>query len=151
LDTLGEKRDGIGISEKDLRQRTMTSLQTFWKNSAELEKTNPAAAKQVPLQDYRGKVSVMNAAFLSKDVDTKAADIVSLLQDFEKKYPEQKDAFAKVARIRLVALEKAGRFADLEKETDNIFTRFTLDEQKELLAGLSKVLLVDLKKLEKKN
>jgi len=151
LDTLGEKRDGIGISEKDLRQRTMTSLQTFWKNSAELEKTNPAAAKQVPLQDYRGKVSVMNAAFLSKDVDNKAADIVSLLQDFEKKYPEQQDAFAKVTRMRLVALEKAGHFADLEKETDNIFTRFNPDEQKELLVGLSKVLPADIKKLERKN
>jgi tetratricopeptide (TPR) repeat protein len=151
LDALDEKRSGSGISEKELRQRTATGLQAFWKNSAELEKTNPAVAKQVPLQDYRGKVSVMNAAFLSKDVDTKAADIIALLQDFEKKYPDEKDAFAKVARIRLVALEKAGRFADLEKEVDNIFTRFKPDEQKELLAGLSKVLPIDIKKLEKKN
>lgn len=151
LDALDEKRDGIGISEKDLRQRIATSLQAFWKNSAELEKTNPATAKQVPLQDYRGKVTVMNAAFLSKDVDSKAAALVSLLQDFEKKYPEQQDAFAKVARIRLVALEKAGRFADLEKEADNIFTRFNPDEQKELLTGLSKVLPGDIKKLERKN
>ena len=151
LDALGEKQDGIGISEKDLRQRTATSLQAFWKNSADLEKTNPAAAKQIPLQDDRGKVTVMNAAFLSKDVDTKAPDIVSLLQDFEKKYPEQKDAFAKVARIRLVALEKAGRFVDLEKAVDDIFTGFTPNEQKELLAGLSKVLPGDIKKLERKN
>lgn len=151
LDALDEKRNGIGISEKDLRQRTAASLQAFWKNSAELEKTNPTAAKQVPLQDYRGKVSVMNAAFLSKDVDTKAADIIALVQDFEKKYPDEKDAFAKVARIRLVALENAGRFADLEKEVDNIFTRFKPDEQKEVLAGLSTVLPIDIKKLEKKN
>jgi tetratricopeptide (TPR) repeat protein len=151
LDALEEKQNGIGISEKDLRQRTATSLQAFWKNSAELEKTNPAAAKQVSLQEDRGKVTVMNAAFLSKDVDTKAPDIVALLQDFENKYPEQKDAFAKVARIRLVALEKAGRFPDLEKAVDDIFTRFTPDEQKELLAGLSKVLPGDIKKLEKKN
>ncbi len=151
LDALDEKRNGSGISEKELRQRTAAGLHAFWKNSAELEKINPAVAKQVPLQDYRGKVSVMNAAFLSKDVDTKAADIIALLQDFEKKYPDEKDAFAKVARIRLVALEKAGRFADLEKEVDNIFTRFKPDEQKELLAGLSKVLPIDIKKLEKKN
>ncbi len=151
LDALDEKRNGSGISEKELRQRTAAGLHAFWKNSAELEKINPAVAKQVPLQDYRGKVSVMNAAFLSKDVDTKAADIIALLQDFEKKYPDEKDAFAKVARIRLVALEKAGRFADLEKEVDNIFTRFKPAEQKELLAGLSKVLPIDIKKLEKKN
>jgi TolA-binding protein len=151
IDSLDEKRDGIGISEKDLRQRTATALQAFWKDSADLEKNGTASAKQVPLQEYRGKVSVMNAAFLSKDVDTKAPEILSLLQDFEKKYPEQKEAFAKVARMRLVALEKAGRFADLETEVNNIFANFTPDEQKELLAGLAQVLPQDLKKLEKRN
>jgi TolA-binding protein len=151
LDALEEKKDGIGIAEKDLRQRTATALQAFWKNSAALEKENPAAAKQVSLQESRGKVSVMNAAFLSKDVDSNAKEILNLLQDFEKKYPEQQDAFAKVARMRLVASEKAGRFADLEKETDNIFTRFKPDEQKELLVGLDKVLSKDVKKLEKQN
>ncbi len=151
LDALGEQQDGIGITEKELRQRTAASLQAFWKNSTELEKNNPAVAKQVSLQENRGKVSVMNAAFLSKDVDTKAPEIIALLQDFEKKYPDQKDAFAKVARMRLVALEKAGRFADVEKEVDNIFTNFTPDEQQELLAGLSQVLPKDLKKLERQN
>src|SRR5205823_1332453 len=153
LDALDEKHDGvgIGIGEKELRQRVASGLQAFWKNSAELEKNNAAMAKQVPLQEYRGKVSVMNAVFLSKEVDTKAAEIAALLQDFEKKYPEQKDAFAKVARMRLVALQKAGRFAEVEKEVQNILTRFQPDEQKELLAGLSQVLPKDLKKLEKQN
>ncbi|MBI3304541.1 MAG: hypothetical protein HYZ72_20960 [Deltaproteobacteria bacterium] len=151
LDALEEKRDGVGIGEKDLRQRIAPSLQAFWKNSADLEKSNPAVAKQVPLQEYRGKVSVMNAVFLSKEADTKAVEIVALLQDFEKKYPEQKDAFAKVARMRLVALEKAGRFGDMEKEVERILTHFKPDEQKELLAGLTQVLPKDIKKLEKQN
>ncbi len=151
LDALDEKRNGVGIGEKELRQRIASGLPAFWKNSAELEKNNPAMAKQVPLQEYRGKVSVMNAVFLSKEVDTKAAEIAALLQDFEKKYPEQKDAFAKVARMRLVALQKAGRFAEVEKEVQNILTRFQPDEQKELLAGLSQVLPKDIKKLEKQN
>jgi hypothetical protein len=151
LDALEEKRDGVGINEKDLRQRIAPSLQTFWKDSADLEKQEPAVVKQVPLQEYRGKVSVMNAVFLSKDVDSKATEIVTLLQDFEQKYPQQKDAFAKVARMRLVAQEKAGRFVDLEKEVDNISTRFKPDEQQELLAGLTQVLPRDIKKLEKQN
>lgn len=151
LDTLDEKRNGAGVTEKDLRQRIGPSLQAFWKNSTELEKNNAAVAKQVPLQEYRGKVSVMNAVFLSKEVDTKAAEILTLLQDFEKRYPEQKDAFVKVARTRLVALEKAGRFADVDQEVESILTRFKSDEQKELLAGLTQVLPKDIKKLEKKN
>lgn len=151
LDIVEEKKDGIGITEKDLRQRAGSSLQAFWKNTAALEKDNPESAKQVPLQEYRGKVSVMNAAFLSKDVDAHAKEILSFLQDFEKNYPEQKEAFAKVARMRLVAAEKAGRFVDLEKEVDNIFTRFPPDQQKDLLVGLDKVLPNDVRQLEKQD
>ena len=151
LDMVEEKKDGIGVTEKDLRQRAAAALQTFWKGTAELEKDNPQGAKQTPLQEYRGKVSVMNAAFLSKDVDKHAEEVLTYLQDFEKKYPEQKDAFAKVARMRLVAAEKAGRFADLESEVDNIFTRFPPEQQQELLVGLDKVLPADVKKLERQN
>lgn len=151
LDMVEEKQNGIGITEKDLRQRTGSALKEFWKNVAALEKDNPEGAKQAPLQDYRGKVSVMNAAFLSKDVDAHAKEILTFLQDFENKYPEQQEAFAKVARMRLVAAEKAGRFVDLEKEVDNIFTRFPPDQQKELLVGLDKILPNDVRKLEKQN
>ena len=43
------------------------------------------------------------------------------------------------------------QFAEVEKEVQNILTRFQPDEQKELLAGLSQVLPKDLKKLEKQN
>jgi tetratricopeptide (TPR) repeat protein len=151
LDMVEEKQDGIGITEKDLRQRAASALQAFWKNAAALEKENPGGVKQVPLQEYFGKVSVMNAAFLSKDVDAHAKEVLAFLQDFEKKYPEQKDAFAKVARMRLIAAEKAGKFVDLEQEVENIFSRFPPEEQKELLVELDKVLSNDVKQLEKKN
>lgn len=151
LDALEEQRDGIGISENTLHTRIAASLKTFWKDSEELEKKSRSLDKRVPLQEYRGKVSVMHAAFLSKNVEANAAEIVTLLDDFETKYPEQKDAFAKVARMRLVALEKAGRFTDLEKEVQHIFTRYKPDEQQELLAGLVQVLPRDIRKLEQGN
>lgn len=149
LESENGKRDGIGISEKELRQRIATSLQTFWKSNGELEKKNPALAKQGLFREQRGKVSVMNAVFLSQeDKDARAAEIVALLQDFETKYPNRKEAFAEVVRMRLVSLEKTGRFADLDKEVENIFARFKPEEQKELLAGLTQVLKIDIKKLE---
>jgi TolA-binding protein len=150
LDLLEEKKDNIGIAEPELRKRTATTLQAFWKDINALE-SSANGTKPVPFQEYRGKVSVMNAAFLSKDVDANAKEVLNFLQDFEKKYPEQSDAFAKVARMRLVASEKAGRFTDLEKEVDNISARFKPEEQKELLVGLDKVLPKDVKKLEKQN
>lgn len=144
------KKDGIGISEPDLRKRAAVSLQAFWKNINALESASNGT-KPVPFQEYRGKVSVMNAAFLSKDIDANAKEVLNFLQDFEKKYPEQKDAFTKVTRLRLVASEKAGRFTDLEKEVDHIFTHFKPEEQQELLIGLDSVLPKDVKKLEKRN
>lgn len=153
LDMLEEKdakKDSLGISEPDLRKRAAASLQAFWKNINALEST-ANGTKPVPFQEYRGKVSVMNAAFLSKDIDANAKEVLNFLQDFEKKYPEQKDAFAKVTRLRLVASEKAGRFTDLEKEVEHIFTHFKPEEQQELLVGLESVLPKDVKKLEKQN
>ncbi|MBI3249835.1 MAG: hypothetical protein HYZ50_25350 [Deltaproteobacteria bacterium] len=150
LDLLEEKKDGLGISEPDLRKRAAASLQAFWKNINALESVSDGT-RPVPFQEYRGKVSVMNAAFLSKNIDANAKEVLNFLQDFEKKYPEQKDAFAKVTRLRLVASEKAGRFTDLEKEVDGIFRHFTPEEQQTLLIGLDAVLPKDVKRLEKQN
>ena len=151
LDTLDVQRDGIGMSEKELRSRIGASLQAFWKNNEDLKKSNPDLSKRDPYKEYPGRVAVMNAVFLSKEVDAQAPEILALLENFEQTYPDQKDAFAKVARMRLVAYEKAGHFVGLEKEVDNIYARFTPDEQKELLAGLNQVLPKDIRKLERQN
>lgn len=146
---LDAQRDGVGISEKELHSRIATSLQAYWQNSAALTKSNPELLKQDPYREYAGRVTVMNAVFLSKAVDQHAPEIIALLENFEQRYPEQRDAFAKVARMRLVAYEKAGRFVELEQEVNNIFSRFSPQEQQELLAGLSQVLPKDIRKLEK--
>jgi TolA-binding protein len=149
VDALEEKK-AISISEKELRQRIAPSLQSFWKNSAAIEQ-NPSQAKEVPLREYRGRVTFLNTVFLAKEMDANAAAIVNLLQDFEKKYPEQKDAFESVARTRLIALEKTGRFTEVEKEVDGIFARYQPEQQQELLKGLPQVLASDIKRLEKQD
>lgn len=152
LDAIADKKN-VGISEKDLRQRIAPDLPAFWKDVAALEQ-NPSQAQQIPskdLQDWRGRVTFLNTVFLGKDMDANAAAIATLLQDFEKKYPEQKDAFDSVARTRLIVLEKTGRFPDLEKNVDSIFAHYKPDQQKEILKGLDQVLPRDIKKLDKAN
>lgn len=149
LETLAAQRHGVGVSEAELRSRIAASLQTYWQNSGALAKSNPELFTRDPYREYAGRVTVMNAVFLSQEVDQRAQEVLSLLDNFEQKYPEQQDAFAKVARMRLVAYQKAGRFAELEKEVDNIFSRFSPPEQQELLAGLSQVLPKDIRRLEK--
>jgi TolA-binding protein len=137
------------IAEKDLRTRTGASLQSFWKNLALLEQ-NPTHLQQIKeLKEWRGKATFMNAVYLGKDMDANAAALVTLLHDFERKYPEQKDAFESVARTRLIALQKTGHYADLEKETDRIISVYKGEQQQELLKGLNQVLASDIKRLEK--
>jgi tetratricopeptide (TPR) repeat protein len=124
-------------------------LQSFWKNLAVLEQ-NPAQVQQIKeLKEWRGKATFMNAVYLGKDMDANAAALVTLLQDFEKKYPEQSEAFESVARTRLIVLQKTGRYADLEKEADRIVATYKGEQQQELLKGLDKVLASDIKRLEK--
>lgn len=149
VDALEEKKP-IGISENDLWKRIAPSLQLFWKNSAALDQ-NPAHAQQVPLREYRGRVTFLNTIFLAKNMDANAGAILTLLQDFEKKYPEQEKAFESVARTRLIALQKTGQFAELEKNVETIFARYQPEQQQELLKGLPQVLASDVKRLEKQD
>lgn len=148
-EALDEKKPSP-IAEKDLRARTGASLQSFWKNLAVLDQ-NPAQAQSISkeLKDWRGRATFMNAVYLGKDMDANATALVSLLQDFEKKYPEQKDAFESVARTRLIVLQKTGRYGELEKETDRILATYKGEQQKELLKGLNQVLALDIKRLDK--
>ena len=144
-----DEKKPVPIAEKDLRSRIGASLQSFWKNLAVLDQ-NPAQVQQIKdLKEWRGKATFMNAVYLGKDMDANATALVSLLQDFEKKYPEQKDAFESVARTRLIVLQKTGRYAELEKETDRIFATYNGEQQQELVKGLNQVLTSDIKRLEK--
>jgi tetratricopeptide (TPR) repeat protein len=147
-EALDEKKP-VNISEKDLRSRTGAALQSFWKNLAALDK-NPAQVQALgkELKDWRGRATFMNAVYLGKDMDANAAELLTLLQDFEKKYPEQKDAFESVARTRLIVLQKTGRYAELEKETDRIMATYKGEQQQELLKGLNQVLASDIKRLD---
>ncbi|NOT55754.1 MAG: hypothetical protein HOP18_14230, partial [Deltaproteobacteria bacterium] len=143
-----EAKKPIPISENDLWKRIVPSIQSFWKSSAALDQ-NPAQAQQVPLREYRGRVTFLNTIVLAKNMNANAEAIITLLQDFEKKYPEQEKAFESVARTRIIALEKTGRFADLEKAVDAIVARYQPAQQQELLKGLPQVVAADVKRLEK--
>lgn len=140
-----------GLSEDAIRQRIGASLDAYWKNSATLAKRSPKLVNRNPYREYPGKVSVMHAVYLSHDMDANAEQIVSFLDGFEEKYPKQPDAFETVARTRLVALQKTGRYADLANDVEKIADRYQPDKQQELLAGLSGVLEKDIRKLRRQN
>ena len=146
LEALTEKKDPVSLSEPELRQRIAASLERFWQDAAKFEKESPAAISRAPLQAYRGKVSVMHAVFLSQNGQQKEEEIVSLLQGFEEKYPRQKEAFFKVAQMRLGALIRLGRLEEADKDIEVALRRFDPKEQKQLFDGLPERLLREARK-----
>ena len=141
----------LGISPDDLKQGIRDTLAAFEQSSAAFEKQNPKGKNRENLRNYRGRVKFMHAVLLSEDTDTNAAQIADLLHDFEQQYPVHKDAFETVARVRLVTLEKAGRFEELEKNVATIFATYDTDKRLELLTALDQVLARDIRTLKKQN
>ena len=145
----GKKDQALPLSESELHQRVAASLERFWQDADKFEKKSPRAIRRVPLHNYRGRVSVMNAVFLSQegaqdgaqDGQQREEKIASLLKDFEDKYPNQDDAFFTVAQMRLGALVKLGRFTEAEEVIAAALRRFDPEQQKQLLAKLPDRLL----------
>lgn len=140
----------IGIQPEDLKKRINTALAAFEKSSAAFEKQQLTDKNRENLRNYRGRVKFMNAVLLSEDMDANAVQIADLLEDFEQKYPVHKDAFETVARVRLITLQKAGRFGDIEKNVDYIYANYEGEKRAEILKGLDQVLINDIKDLKKK-
>ena len=140
---------GSRLSEADVRARIGRSLDAYWKNSARLAERSPKLARRAPYNEYPGKVSVMHAVHLSHDMDANAERIVSLLSGFEEQYPKQPEAFETVARTRLVALQKTGRYEELARDVERIFDRFLPETRTELVAGLDGILEKDIRTLRR--
>ena len=140
---------GSGLSEADVRARIGRSLDAYWKHSARLAERSPKLARRAPYNEYPGKVSVMHAVYLSHDMDANAERIVSLLSGFEEQYPKQPEAFETVARTRLVALQKTGRYEELERDVEKMFDRFLPETRTELVAGLDGILEKDIRALRR--
>ena len=92
-----------------------TGLQSFDTRAADLGKRKPAG-EPVSLSDMRAKVAVMQAVYATLQPEPNDQIILDALNGFEKKYPDQKDLLPQVARLRLTAYQRLGRFADAEAE-----------------------------------
>jgi TolA-binding protein len=90
-------------------------LQSFDKQASDYEKRK-TTGDQLPLNDVRAKVAVMQAVYAALQPEPNDQAILEALRDFEKKYPEQKDLLPQVARLRLTAYQRTGRYADAEAE-----------------------------------
>jgi len=106
--TAGQQRDALIKS-------IGTGLQNFDKLAADYDKRK-ATGDQVQLSAMRAKVAVMQAVYDALQPEPNDQAILDALNGFEKKYPDQKDLLPQVARLRLTAYQRLGRFADAEAE-----------------------------------
>jgi len=98
-----------------LLQDVGTRLAKFDQWATDYER-HKAGTDQVPLNPMRGKVTVMRAVYLTLQPEVNDQAIADDLAGFEKKFPDQSDLLPQVARLRLVAYQRLGRFADAEAE-----------------------------------
>jgi TolA-binding protein len=91
------------------------NLQAFDAQAAAYEK-RAAKTDQVPLGQMRAKVAVMNAVYAAVQSDPNDQGVLDALAGFEKKYPDQGDLLPQVARLRLTAEQRLGRFSEAEAE-----------------------------------
>ena len=92
-----------------------TGLQQFDRKAAEFEKAK-AGGEPVPMEQMRAKTAIMKAVYVNLQPQPDMQTVADTLSGFEKKYPDQKDLLPQAVRVRLVAYEALGRFADAEAD-----------------------------------
>jgi len=100
----------------DLKKGIAEGLDEFPKLAAELEKRG-VKNDAVPLAPMRGKWAILRAAFDSIQPQPDDARIVATLEGFEAKHPDLAEFLPQVVKLRLVALQRLGRF---DEATENV-------------------------------
>jgi TolA-binding protein len=111
--------DGSRLGAEE-RQRMIAAI------GADLERFDAMATEQegkkdknaADLADLRAKVAIMIAVHASLVSEPRDQQTLAALSGFEEKYPEHQDLFPQVARLRLGALQRLGRFDQAEAEVE---------------------------------
>jgi TolA-binding protein len=90
-------------------------LAKFNTQAAEYEKRG-AKNDQLPLNQMRAKVAVMNAVYATVQPQPNDQAVLDALAGFEKKFPDEQDLLPQVVRLRVSAEQHLGRFSDAEAE-----------------------------------
>jgi pentatricopeptide repeat protein len=104
-----------GIDRNQVLAEIAADLPRFDQQSAEVDKRK-AAVEPAQLNQMRAKVTLMKAVYSNLQPTPNPQAVADLLDDLEKRHPDQNDLFPQVARLRLLADQALGRFARAEAE-----------------------------------
>jgi len=98
-----------------LRGDIAAGLQQFDSPAAQYEQRG-GKTDSVPLGQMRAKVAVMKAVQGTLQSPANDQAVLDALTGFEKRFPDQQELLPQVTRLRLVAYQHLGRFADADAE-----------------------------------
>jgi tetratricopeptide (TPR) repeat protein len=98
-----------------LREAIAAGVRRFDQQAAGFDKRT-VTSQQLPLNQMRAKVAIMKAVYLSLQPEPNDQGVIDALAGFDTRYPDQNDLLPEVVRLRLLAFQHAGRFADAEAE-----------------------------------
>lgn len=122
LETARDAPAPLDDRQKDLRADAIRTL----RQAIDLE---PAAERDAPLSqrktlhDSRGRAIYMLATLLESEPHPDYRTIASILDGFEAQYPSMKDHFDQTFEWRLVALDRIGDYAALDREATALAAR----------------------------
>jgi hypothetical protein len=105
-----------------LRKATIEGLDETIKMEPGVERNTPGADRKF-IHDTRGEATYDLVKLLEQQPKIDDAQVASLLQGFEKEYPSKSDKFYDVAEWRLAALDRMGRYDQVEKDLKDIVER----------------------------
>ena len=115
-DEVAGREQGRQQTDADGRAKRLAAigenLDRYWEKAKALQATKKTG--DVPLAEFSAKATLMQAVYLGLARPDSDAETVTLLVDFEKRYPEQKDLFPQAVRLRLVALRNLRRWPEAE-------------------------------------
>jgi TolA-binding protein len=130
----GDEKKPTGAERDAVIAAIGQDLAQFTQASATYEHSGD---KSVPLPELRAKAAVMNAVYASLAAEPRDDQALAGLADFEKKYPNESDLFPQVARLRLGAMQRLGRFTDAEAEVRQHGTVLRADGKNEAIEALA--------------
>ena len=91
----------------------------------------------IALPEIEAKATLLRAVYISLTSDKGDEQVVVLLADFDKRFPDQKDLLPQAVRLRLGALLALGRFAEAEQAVNQFGPALAAEHRTDSLSSLA--------------
>ncbi|MGH7779172.1 MAG: tetratricopeptide repeat protein [Candidatus Binataceae bacterium] len=111
------------VNMDQLRAQTVKDLQDTIRMQPEAERTAGSAAQKKFIHETKGRAIYMLAGLLQGQKNSDSKQIADLLANYENQFPGMSDKFSDVQEWRITALDKLGRFDDVQRDLQAVVAR----------------------------